>query len=487
MTDTFMARWPALRPWLGAVIRLVLGGIWIWAALSKLSDPRGFTQAVRAYQATPEWLAKGIGYGLPVLELIVGVLLVVGLVTRIVAAASGVLFVVFLIGLVQAAIRGIQLSCGCFGGGGASANTHYTLDILRDLVLLALAAYLVVWSWTRFSVDEYLGRHDHVEAPSAKRMRSDQGRRKYEAEVATAQRRARSRDRWVAGSLAGVVVLVCLIGIGVQSSRAKIDGTLTASHASVSDGIVYGKKAAATVDVYEDFQCPNCENFEKAAGAAVIKAAQANRAQIHFYPIDILNSSADGFYSERAENAALCASDLSVDDFVAFHRVLYGKIKGKQVQPAEGSGGVKLTAFTTDAKAAGITGNDLTTFQGCVSTNKHQALVEAFTEHASELGVSATPTIKVNGKSITATKAAFESAVAAALKSGPKPDPSSTPPPSTSVAPSSAAPSTPTASRSRPGRRQLRPRPRRRARPRRTDPGHDEGPATVRWTGPSVA
>ena len=437
-----------LRPWLGTVIRLVLGGIWIWAALSKLSDPRTFAQAVRAYQATPEWLSKGIGYGLPVLELIVGALLVVGLVVRLAAAVSGVLFVVFLVGLIQAAVRGIQLECGCFGGGGASTTTHYTLDILRDIVLLALAAYLVIWWWTRISVDEYLARQDHVEVPSAKRMRSEQGRRKYESEVAAKARSARSRGIWVNGSLAGVILLVCLIGVGVQSSRATIQGSVSAPHASISSGVVYGKAAAATVYVYEDFQCPHCLEFEQSVGSTLVKAAQADKVQIHFYPIDILNSAADGFYSSRAENAALCASDLSVDDFVAFHRVLYGSIKGKQVQPDEGAGGVKQAAFTTDAQAAGITGTKLTTFEACVSANKHKALVEAMTEHASELGVSQTPTIKVNGKSISPTKVAFDSAVAAALKDGPKPDPSVTPAPSpaSSAASSTVSPSGSTSS-----------------------------------------
>ena len=41
----------------------------IWAAWSKMRNPLGFVQAVRAYDATPEWLSKAIGYGLPILEL----------------------------------------------------------------------------------------------------------------------------------------------------------------------------------------------------------------------------------------------------------------------------------------------------------------------------------------------------------------------------------------------------------------------------------
>ena len=422
--------WRAARPWLGTVIRLFLGGVWLYAAASKINSPRTFTQAVRAYDATPEWLSKGIGYGLPVLELCLGILLVLGMVTRIAAAVSGLLFVVFLIGIVQAAIRGVKIECGCFGGGGETSNTAYTLDILRDIGLLALAAYLVVWSITRLSLDEAITAHDHVEVPSAKRLRTEQGRRKYEAEVARRTAHARSRDRWLTGSTAAVVLLVLLIGIGVQSSRAKIEGSLTAAHASVSQGIVYGAKAAATVDLYEDFQCPNCLAFEKVAGKTIDADVKANKVQVRFHPISILDSSSNGNrYSSRAANAGFCASDASVDDFVALHNVFYGTVKGAQVQPSEGSNGRTDAQLVSYAQAAGIKGAALTTFSGCVKNEQHKSLVEAFTEKASEDGVNATPTVKVNGKTISNTLAAFNAAVAKALKKGPAPSPSPALPP----------------------------------------------------------
>ena len=442
--------WTAARPWLGTLARLVLGVVWIWAAWSKIDAPRTFTQAVRAYDATPEWLSKTIGYGLPVLEFALGVLLILGLVTRIAAAVSGVLFVVFLAGLVQAAIRGLHLRCGCFGGGGvtSSGNTQYTLDILRDLGLLVLAAYLVVWTFTYASMDAFIARNDYVEPPSAKRMRTEQGRRKYEAQVAEREAHAVSRTRWLDGSLAGIVILVVLIGIGVQSSRAKITGSLTATHATVGNGVVFGKKAAATVDVYEDFQCPNCLSFEKSVGATLDKDVRANKAQVRYHPIAILNSSSNGHrYSSRAANAALCASDVSVDAFVAYHNVLYGTVNGKQVQPAEGGNGRTNAQFDSYAKSAGITGSALTTFQGCVSNEKHLGLVQGLTERASERGITSTPTIKVNGKSISSTLTAFNAAVATALKSGPAPSPSVTPSPSASTS-GSAASSSPSASAS---------------------------------------
>jgi protein-disulfide isomerase/uncharacterized membrane protein YphA (DoxX/SURF4 family) len=443
--------WNRLRPWLGTVIRLALGVIWIWAAWTKLREPRQFVQAVRAYDATPEWLSKAIGYGLPVIELSLAVLLILGVAVRVAAIASAALLFVFLIGLVQAAARGIKLECGCFGGGGGATvgNTSYTLDILRDVGLLALAVYLVWWSWTRLSIEEFLGRHDYVEAPSAKRMRDPQGRRKYEALVAERQRAARTRALWLNSSLGVVIVLIGLIAIGVQANRAKINGSLTASHASVSQGVVFGKKAAATVDVYEDFQCPICQKFETAVSKTMDTDVRANRAQVRYHPISILDASSGGNrYSSRAANAALCASDVSVDTFVAYHQVLYGTYQGKQVQPAENTRGRTDKELESYAQTAGIKGADLTTFDSCVSSERYKALVQAMTDNASSHGINGTPTVKVNGKQITADLKSYQAAVAKALKNGPAPSPSKTPTPSRtpSVTPSKSP--TPTASKS---------------------------------------
>ena len=434
----------APRPWLGTLARLLLGAIWIWAALSKIGSPRTFTQAVRAYQATPEWLSKAIGYGLPVLELCLGVLLVLGIVVRLAAIVSAVLLAVFLIGIIEVAARGIQLDCGCFGGGGlVNGGTRYPLDILRDIGLLIVAGFLVYRSATRISLEEFLARNDYVEPPSAKRLRNDQGRRKYEAQVAERERNARVRAVWLNSALAVVVALIALVGIGVQDGRAKIQGTLTATNASVANGVVFGKPAAATVDIYEDFQCSHCLAFEKAVGATLDADVRANKVQARFHPMSFLDSASSGNrYSSRAADAALCASDVSVDAFVAYHNVLYGTFQGQQVQPAEGGTGRSDDQLVSYAATAGITGAKLTTFDSCVRAQTHLALVQAITEKASASGINATPTVKVNGKSISPTLSAFDAAVAAALKNGPAPSPSVTP--ASSAPASSPAPSVPT-------------------------------------------
>lgn len=422
--------WSSIRPWVGTVARIALGAMWIWAAWAKLADPRAFVQTVRAFDVTPEWLSKAIGYGLPVLEVCIGVMLVLGIVTRAAALVSALLLFVFLIGLIEASARGLKLECGCFGGGGTTiGSTHYTFDILRDIGLMAVSAYLVIWPLTRFSIDEFLARNDQVAMPSAKRMRSEQGQRKYNAMLEARRREAQIRTRYLTLAFALVVALVSVIGIGVQANRAKISGDLTATNASVSNGVVVGKASAPVkVDVFEDFQCPVCLQFEQTTAADIAAKVKAGQIQVRYHTMAFLDSASSGNrYSTRAANAGLCASDVNVDDFVKYHDILYGKdSSGQVVQPKEGSHGRSNTELLDYAKQAGIKSNDLTTFQSCMSGELHKALVAAITDNASQRGVTGTPTVMVDGKKLGAvTKASFDAAVAkAAAEATPTPTPS---------------------------------------------------------------
>jgi uncharacterized membrane protein YphA (DoxX/SURF4 family) len=145
-------------PWVGTAARLLLGGVWIVAGWLKLPDPDASVRAVRAYQLLPESLVSPVGYGLPVLELCIGVLLILGLGTRIAAIVSSVLLVLFIIGISSAWARGLQIECGCFGDGGfaADAAEKYPWEIARDIGLLAASVWLVVRPRTALSVDRWL-------------------------------------------------------------------------------------------------------------------------------------------------------------------------------------------------------------------------------------------------------------------------------------------------------------------------------------------
>jgi uncharacterized membrane protein YphA (DoxX/SURF4 family) len=148
--------------WIGLVARLVTGGVWIVAGALKLPDPAGSVRAVRAYQLLPESVVPTIGHLLPLVEIVVGVCLVLGLLTRLSAVLSALLFLAFIFGISWAWAQGLSIECGCFGGGGTKINAaaQYKWDILRDVGLLLLALWLVVRPRTPWALDNLLfGTH----------------------------------------------------------------------------------------------------------------------------------------------------------------------------------------------------------------------------------------------------------------------------------------------------------------------------------------
>jgi uncharacterized membrane protein YphA (DoxX/SURF4 family) len=134
--------------------RLLLGGVWIAAGAAKLPDPAGSVRSVRTYQLLPEAVVPTLGYALPVLELALGVLLLLGVAVRFGAMLSVALLAAFVVGVSSAWVRGLTIDCGCFGGGGAVAagETRYGSEVLRDALLLVVAASLARWPTSRLAL-----------------------------------------------------------------------------------------------------------------------------------------------------------------------------------------------------------------------------------------------------------------------------------------------------------------------------------------------
>jgi uncharacterized membrane protein YphA (DoxX/SURF4 family) len=144
---------------LGVLARVLVGGVWLVAGLLKLPDPSENVRAVRAYDLLPESLVPLVGHALPVLEILVGSCLLLGLLTRAAGVLSVLLLAAFVVGIASAWARGLSIECGCFGGGaGPSQNAQaaYPWDIARDVGLLALSAWLVWRPRTRWATDNRL-------------------------------------------------------------------------------------------------------------------------------------------------------------------------------------------------------------------------------------------------------------------------------------------------------------------------------------------
>jgi uncharacterized membrane protein YphA (DoxX/SURF4 family) len=144
----------------GTCARLGLAAVWLVSGLLKAIDPDATYVAVRAYDVLPRSAVGIVAGALPRVEIAVGVLLLLGLWTRIAAALSAGLLLVFVAGVTQAWARGLSIDCGCFGGGGAvpPGETAYGRELLRDAGFLLLAGWLVVRERTLAALDERLFR-----------------------------------------------------------------------------------------------------------------------------------------------------------------------------------------------------------------------------------------------------------------------------------------------------------------------------------------
>jgi uncharacterized membrane protein YphA (DoxX/SURF4 family) len=124
------------------VLRLVLGGIFIYAGYLKLRDPwQLFAASIASYELVPMWMAEIVAKVLPWFEVAAGAGLLIG--WRLLPAASiatALLLLVFNALIWKAFLQGKEIDCGCFGPG--EALTWKTL--VRDGSMLA-GALLVVW------------------------------------------------------------------------------------------------------------------------------------------------------------------------------------------------------------------------------------------------------------------------------------------------------------------------------------------------------
>lgn len=144
-------------PVLGVAVRLAASAIWLVAGGAKLADLEHFHAQVDQYRLLPHALEAPFAYALPLAEVLVGLYLLVGLLTRAAAVAATVLLVLFLVAQGQAWARGLTLDCGCFGS--LAHERVGAVTILRDLGLGLPSIAMALWPARRLSLDaRLLGR-----------------------------------------------------------------------------------------------------------------------------------------------------------------------------------------------------------------------------------------------------------------------------------------------------------------------------------------
>ncbi|TCK26387.1 DsbA family protein [Pseudonocardia endophytica] len=203
-------------------------------------------------------------------------------------------------------------------------------------------------------------------------------------------------------AIAAVVLVVAVVaGLVIAwqtSSSSSSDSTgapVAATYQATRDGAVVtagSPTAPATVDVYEDFLCPACQQFEKIYGDEITTALNEGKVKVNYHLIAILEQrSTPPGYSSLAGGAGLCAADAGV--FPAFHSRLYDE------QPSEGGPGKTAQELVTIGQQVGAKGD----FAGCVNDAANgQAILDATNAAAGNQTVApggrlSTPTILLNG------------------------------------------------------------------------------------------
>jgi protein-disulfide isomerase len=235
---------------------------------------------------------------------------------------------------------------------------------------------------------------------AGKRGRAEAAR---QAKAALAARE-RKRRALFAGAIAVLVLVVAgLIGWAVMASQKTDPGATPPSAVAGGYGFAEGS-GPVTIDVYADFMCPICNQFEQQSGPTLDQLAAGGKATVVYHPIAILDHLSNGTkYSTRSAAASAAAADGG--KFMPYFRALFAQ------QPPENSAGLSNDQLVEIGRSVGL-GADFATK---VKDGTYISWATRATDAASQRGVTGTPTVFVAGKELQdKTPAGITAAVTAA-------------------------------------------------------------------------
>jgi uncharacterized membrane protein YphA (DoxX/SURF4 family) len=127
--------------YLALLIRLVVGGIFIYASIDKITNPGQFARIVYNYHLLPGELINMFALILPWVEFICGLAIILGIYYEGSVLIINLVVLSFLIALGINYFRGVNLECGCFTVSSKAKGSILEL-LIRDIGLLILTAYL---------------------------------------------------------------------------------------------------------------------------------------------------------------------------------------------------------------------------------------------------------------------------------------------------------------------------------------------------------
>jgi len=143
-----------VRPVAVFLVRILLGLIFVISGLLKFTDLHSFAATIKSFDVVPDLLDSVLAVAISSLELISGLMLLVGLRTKFCSAAVGALLIVFIAAMIPSIVIGNEIDCGCFG---PLSQSKVGVGLLfRDVVMLTLVLLIVAQQSHRFSLDNLM-------------------------------------------------------------------------------------------------------------------------------------------------------------------------------------------------------------------------------------------------------------------------------------------------------------------------------------------
>jgi protein-disulfide isomerase len=242
-----------------------------------------------------------------------------------------------------------------------------------------------------------------------------------------ARQEARQRQMRLLGIVFGSVVLVAIIVVAtvfILDQRGKSDlkavpytGPVAPVSRQADTSVVMAKQGvtAPVLELFVDFQCPACKQFETQLGDTINQLAADGKVKVVYRPFNLFQQQPLKDVSRRGANASFC---VPADKWPSYSKTLFAH------QPAEGTNGFETKDLINWGKDLGVTDP---AFAKCVTDMQKTGDIDKATQYATAQKIESTPTVRLNGQNLdnqALTKQGLEQAIAAAK---PAPSASSTP------------------------------------------------------------
>ncbi len=212
--------------------------------------------------------------------------------------------------------------------------------------------------------------------------------------MATAAKKTNGFAVWISVAVVAVLVVVGALVVWMNNAASAPAEPPQGAGINASTGAIEVGTGSNEIDIWFDFYCPHCQDFEEQYGPTVNQLVEAGTAKLNLYPVALtgLNAASGTDFSKRSANAMYCIATQNADAAYTFMQNLFAmKVTGAGPTDQE---------LISMAASAGVTGID-----DCITKRTYVSFIDSLTKKipASPKGGQGTPTIVVNGEYVTLT------------------------------------------------------------------------------------